>query len=130
MKELIRKERLENGLVVDFFDRSNRYFGDYHRLCLEVRCHIPLNIDLFRDTADPAGELRRAVDLLGTEAVFCRTLEKMGVEGGAMERTREELVESFLRSNLAYLGSPAFATRFVAVELQRRRAGRPNWPRI
>jgi len=130
MKELFRSECLENGLVVDFFDRSNRYFGDYHRLCLEVRCRIPLTIDLFRDSVDPAEELRRAAELLGTEAVFRRTLERMGVEGAAVERTRAELVESFLRSNLAYLGSSAFAPRFVAVELRRRRAGRPNWPRI
>jgi len=131
MKHLIRSVRLDNGLVVEFLDRSNRYFGDYHRIYLEVCCRIPLTIELFRDSADAAGKLQDAIGLFGAEALFSRTLEKMGVAGEEVERTRAALIENFMRSTLPYLAAPAFPARFVAAETHRRRAGcRPHWPRI
>jgi len=131
MKKLIRAERLDNGLVVEFYDRSNRYFGDYHRVCLEVSCRIPLTVELFNSSADPAGTLQQAMGLFGAEAVFSRRLEKMGVEGDAVEQARAELTDSFLRTTVAYLGSSDFPARYVAAEMQRRRTGRrPQWPQI
>lgn len=130
MKERIRTERLNNGLSVDFFDRSNRYFGDYHRLCIEVCCRVPLNLETFAGSADPAAELQKARALLGGEVVMVRRLEKMGVAGEAVARTREALIEGFIRSSLPYLETPVFPQRFIASELGRRRqGGRFPWPR-
>jgi len=129
MKDLIRMERLDNGLTVEFFDRSNRYFGDYHRVCVEACCRVALNMDNFAGSVDPAAELRAARAVLGNEVVFVRRLEKMGVAGEAVEQTREALIGSFIRSSLPYLSTPAFPGRFIAVELERRRLGRrPHWP--
>jgi hypothetical protein len=130
MGEILRSERLENGLTVEFFDRSNRYFGDYHRVFIEVRCRIPLMGDVFAESPDPAAALQRARAVLGEEVVFNRTLEKMGVAGEEVERTRHFLIDSFLRSALSYLQNPSFPRRFIASELERRIKGRrPFWPR-
>lgn len=126
---ILRSVRLDNGLTIEFFDRSNRYFGDYHRLCVEVRCRVPLTPEAFVDAADPAAELQAARVMLGSEVVFTRTLEKMGVAGAAVVRSREALIESFFRSSHSYLDTPAFPGRFIAGELVRRRQGhRPHWP--
>jgi hypothetical protein len=130
MVSILRSVRLENGLTIEFFDRSNRYFGDYHRLCVEARCRVPLRLEAFAEAADPAAELQAARAVLGSEVVFSRTLEKMGVAGEAVARSREALIESFLRGSLPYLDTPAFAKKFIAGELVRRRQGRrPHWPR-
>jgi hypothetical protein len=132
MKELgdtLRSVRLDNGLIIEIFDRSNRYFGDYHRVYVEARCRVVLHLDNFAGSADPAAELQSARAVLGNEVVFVRKLEKMGVAGEAVERTRETLIGSFIRSSLSYMSTPAFPGRFVAVELERRRHGRrPHWP--
>lgn len=129
MKDLIRMERLDNGLTIEFFDRSNRYFGDYHRVCVEACCRVVLNMDNLAGLADPAAELQTARAVLGNEVVFIRKLERMGVAGEAVERTREVLIESFIRSSFPYLSTPVFPRRFIAAELERRRQGRrPHWP--
>jgi hypothetical protein len=127
--DALRSVRLDNGLIVEFFDRSNRYFGDYHRVYIEARCRVALAMDNFADSADPAAELQSARAVLGNEVVFVRILEKMGVAGEAVAHTRETLIGSFIRSSLPYLATPAFPGRFIAVELERRRHGRrPHWP--
>jgi hypothetical protein len=129
MKYLIRMERLDNGLTIEFFDRSNRYFGDYHRVCVEACCRVALNMDNFAGLADAPAALQAARAVLGNEVVFLRKLEKMGVAGEAVERTREALIASFIRSSLPYLSTPTFPGRFIAAELERRRQGRRlHWP--
>jgi hypothetical protein len=129
MGDTLRSVWLDNGLIIEFFDRSNRYFGDYHRVFVEARCRVALHLDCFAGSADPAAELQSARAVLGNEVVFVRKLEKMGVAGEAVERTREALIDSFIRSSLPYLSTLAFPGRFIAVELERRRHGRrPHWP--
>lgn len=128
---LIHTEYLDNGLIVEFFDRSNRYFGDYHRVCIEVRCRVPLAGEYFAGAADPALELKSAVALLGHEVVFSRLLEKMGVSGAEVEAARQGLIDHFIRGPLSYMGGSGFPRRFVAAELENRRLGRrPQWPRL
>lgn len=130
-QQSIRKEHLSNGLTVEFFDGTNRYFGDYHRVFIEARYRIPLTADAFADSVDPAAALQGARAVLGEEVVFTRTLEKMGVSGDEVERTRHSLIDNFLRSALLYLQNPSFSRRFIAAELERRLKGRrPSWPRI
>jgi hypothetical protein len=132
MKEIgdtLRSVQLDNGLIVEFFDRSNRYFGDYHRLYVEVRCRIPLTRGHFADAADPVAGLQAARALLGNEVIFTRRLEKMGIAGAAVEEAREALVDNFIRGTLSYMDGSAFPRRFIAAELERRRLGRrPHWP--
>lgn len=128
---LIRTEHLTNGLIVEFFDRSNRYFGDYHRLCVEARCRVPLTPECFSCSGDSTAEFHSAVAVLGKEVVFVRILEKMGVAGESLESAREALVDSFIRSSFPYLNNPAFPQKLVATELVRHRQGRrPHWPRL
>jgi hypothetical protein len=86
-------------------------------------------MDHFSGLAESAAELQTARSVLGNEVVLVRKLEKMGVAGEAVERTREALIDSFIRSSLPYLATPTFPGRFIAAELERRRQGRrPHWP--
>jgi hypothetical protein len=116
-----RTEKLSNGLTVEFHDRSNRYYGDFHRVRIEVRCSIPLTPAVITPSEDPEAELRRVRDILGEEVVFTRFIERMGVAGDALEQTKRHLIDSFTRSAFAYLENPAFPSRLVARELERRK---------
>jgi hypothetical protein len=58
--ELLRRERLANGLILEFRDLSNRYFGDYHRLHIEVICRIPVDESLFPLPALPEVTIEQA----------------------------------------------------------------------
>jgi hypothetical protein len=104
-------ELLANGLVVEFFDCSNRYFGAYWRLCLDVRCRIALAGRLF------AAELENASSMLGESVEYNRRLERMGVAEEDLASVRQQLVDSFLASTRSYLEDPDFPARLIASRL-------------
>ncbi|NJC86936.1 MAG: hypothetical protein FIB02_00130 [Desulfuromonas sp.] len=101
-----RTERLDNGVVLEFFDRSNRYFGDYHRVCVEVRLYVSIP-----DRAEPP------------DKVF--TLERMGVAGAEVETTRNHLVEDYWRNAARYLGHATYPAKLIAASAAPRRRLHP-----
>ncbi len=113
---------LTNGLELELFDLSNRYFGDYHRVRVEVRCSIPLVARFFAgDEQHP--DLMRARALFGDSLAFKRALERMGVSGADVDGVRNGLVSDFLASSADYLEHPDFVRRYVARQLAQRSGG-------
>jgi hypothetical protein len=117
---LIRSTQLDNGLVIAFYDGSNRYFGDYHRICIVVECRLAIEAALFAAASDPVAEVQKARAILGEQLLTTRTLERMGVAGEDLPRIREELIDSYLHNALPYLGQPDFPGRLLRKELVRR----------
>jgi hypothetical protein len=119
-----RTANLAGGLLLEFFDCSNRYFGDYHRVRVEVLVRVPLDNAAFAHAADPAAELQKARALLGDEVRFTRILEKMGVPSASVTDEKEMLITSFLESSASYMEKTSFRARFIAKELALVRQGR------
>jgi len=122
--QIIKTERLANGLTLEFIDQSNRYYGDYHRVRIEARCAVPVELSSFGN-ADDAGELaQRARRLFGEAVTYSRVLERMGVAGADVEVVKESLIEEFLRTGRSYLERPAFISRFLVSQLEAKEKGR------
>jgi hypothetical protein len=115
---LIREERLANGLEVSFVDESNRYFGDYHRVCVRaaIRCDLTTLAD--KDLQ------HQATSLYGTSLVVEKRFERMGVASADVDQVRSDLVEDFMRHAATYLAHPEYPFRLVAAELKKRRPNR------
>lgn len=96
-----RSEALDNGVAITFFDLSNRYFGDYYRVRVEVRISVPQ---------------------LGQSLVKVHMLDRMGVPGADVSGVRTRLVEDFWRNAGAYLGRPDYPARLLAAASPLRRA--------
>ncbi|PLY12320.1 MAG: hypothetical protein C0624_01065 [Desulfuromonas sp.] len=126
--EPYRTIELSNGLQLELRDQSNRYFGDYHRIRIEVSCDIPLRSEFFGNRDDHP-QLLQARRLYGDSLRFERSLERMGVAGADVERVREELVENFLNSSATYLEHAEFIARYVSRQLQKRSGGGITLPR-
>ena len=124
MATILRQEEFENGVRLEFVEDSNRYFGDYYRLRIEVRCRVAIAAALFPEVIDPDGEARRIRGLLGEELIWTRHLERMGVATAELPVVRAELLESFATSTYPYLRSPEFPVRLLAGELERRKQAR------
>jgi hypothetical protein len=115
--ELLRSMRLDNGLSIEFYDRSNRYFGDYHRVCIVVQFRIVIEAALFADVLDGAAEEQKARTRFGHELLITRTLERMGVASAELPEVRAALIDSYLSNSLAYLAVPGYPARLLRNEL-------------
>jgi hypothetical protein len=88
-----RVERLANGVQVEFKDATNRYYGDYHRVNIEVI-------------------LRFAADNYKTPHKL-KILERMGVSGDDVSTVQAQLINSFSRGTLNYLANESFPDKFI-----------------
>ena len=101
-----RSETLPNGISVAFFDQSNRYFGDYHRVRVEARITVP-----HPEQAEPL--------------VKTQVLERMGVAGAEVAAVRQQLCDNFWCHAAGYLGRADYPARLLAAEQQARRRSFP-----
>lgn len=92
----LNPQQLENGVRLAFEDTTNRYYGDYHRVKIEVRIRLAEN------------GYERAYDF--------KALEKMAVPGAEVDAVRQQLLENFRQQLLPYLARPDFAQRFLATQ--------------
>lgn len=99
----VRSVLLDNGLKIDFYDRSNRYFGDFYRALIVVEGRI----DALSTTSPLAAEKTQG------EVLLQRQLERMGVASARLEEVRNELIDSFLDSSRAYLARPDMPDRLI-----------------
>lgn len=113
LMKLVREIPLENGLTVCIYNHNHRYFGDYHRVRVEIVCAAPVLEEYFTDRAEYA-EARTS---LGDSAVFRHNVELMGVASGEVDRSLERVIENFANHSLAYLASATFPRKLVLAEL-------------
>lgn len=118
---LLKATTLANGLQLDFVDQSNRYFGDYHRICVVATLRCPL--DVLQGALDEETH-RRALVQFGDALVVEKRFERMGVASADVEAVRGALVDDYLRHATEYLSRPEYPVLLVSAELNRRKARR------
>ena len=116
----IREERLENGLQVFFADESNRFFGDYHRICIVVTILCDL-CTLPADNDDDVTFRSKAIATLGKELKVVKRLERMGVATADVEAVRKAMMDDFMKNSSVYLMRPDYPRSLVAAEFKKRR---------
>jgi len=127
---VVYQQDLPNRLKLIIEDQSNRYFGDYHRVKLLVRCPICVAAEYFGASTDPHAAAQAAQRTLGQKVLYERSLERMGVPSRDLERAKQELRDQFLQINQAYLARDDFPARFIAMKLREKQqttlpGGRP-----
>lgn len=113
LMELTREISLKNGLTVSFYHDTHRYFGDYHRIKVEIICEVPLLENYFSSPE----EFAEASAFLGSKAVFRRKLELMGVSSAEVEQSLESVIANFSSHSQSYLSSSLFPRKLVLAEL-------------
>lgn len=122
-RQVIKEQRLANGLLIVFTDVSNRYFGDYHRICVVATIVCNLN-DFSTEKPDDESFFSQAVETLGEQVTVVKRLERMGVATADVEAVRAELIDSFLHHASSYLSRPEYPRALVHAELKKRRTPR------
>lgn len=104
--DVIQPITLANGLKVRFLNKTQRYFGDYHHVRLEVVCDIPV------PETEGAGHSFR----------YASSIRRMGVPTADVPAVIDELISHFSNTTLTYMSSPTFPLRYV----HSRMSGKPS----
>ena len=112
---IIHESRLENGLIIRFYDRTKRYFGDYFCVKLEIVCEVPIK----RDDYDDENVYDEAKAILGERVFHRRSVERMAVPTEKVELTLTGLIEEFMEHASRYIASFSFPQRLVLAEIDK-----------
>ena len=115
----IKEEYLANGLQLVFSDESNRYFGDYHRVCVVATLICNLH-DLPLSNPDDEVFRSQAIETLGEQLNIVKRFERMGVSSADVEDVRNALIDDFLQHTSTYLSRPDYLHSLVSAELKKR----------
>ncbi len=115
MTEPLTSVELKHGIVVDFFDRSNRYFGDFYRVKIDVVARLPIS-----DVQLPDELLTIAQGCAGV-AIYEHSLEQMGVTTAERAAVTQALIDNFIATVGSYLEKDNFVESLLRRQLKRRR---------
>jgi len=104
----IRSVELSPELTLNFSDRSNRYFGDYHRVLIEI--------DALVANGDSVVRLR-----------YQRPLKRMGVCSADTAKESRALIDEFLAVTMPYMQQAGFAQKLLETM---QRPGQRRWKRL
>jgi hypothetical protein len=122
MDILLRTISLDNGLTINIYDRTKRYYEAFHLVKLEIVCEVLLLSDFFASESD----FSTAKKLLGPSVVYRRTLEHMGVPAVELETAKTRLVQNFEQNSIPYFAAAHFPQKIVISEYTRAKKRLPS----
>lgn len=105
----IKEFILANGLKVEIFDTTFRYFGGYFTVQLKLKSAVTVREEYF----DTKEEFTNAKRLLGEYQYYERNIERRGVFEKDLENVKAELMSFFEENSMTYLKSPNFLKKFI-----------------
>ena len=111
MTDCLTSVLLGNGIIVNFIDRSNRYYGDFHRVKIDIIAKFPVNVEQLPE------ELHALAAASGGMATYERSLEKMGVPSADLENVAKTLIDNFIGTVGCYLEKETFVESLLYKKL-------------
>ncbi|MCD6581200.1 MAG: hypothetical protein J7K90_05310 [Desulfuromusa sp.] len=111
MNKPFKISELKNGVIVEFFDQSNRYFGDYHRVQINVIAMIPVFVDSLPE------DLQKIAATYPDYIKYEKSLEQMGVATSEVQSVTELLIGNFVKSAAPYLEKKSFAENLLRKQM-------------
>ncbi len=107
MSETFKRVELGHGIVVEFSDQSNRYYGDFHRVKVVAVSTIPFVQEALPD------ELQQFALSYQGRVTFEKNMEQMGVTSTNVDSVKNGMVDNFIASVGSYLKNDNFAESLI-----------------
>jgi len=111
MKNLLLRQNLPNGLVLEVYDLSRPMAGDRWQVVLEVRVPIPVTEAVL--PADLKAKAPEVIEALGPEISFTQQEIHYFIDAREVPALLEEMQERLVQGLIEYLGHPDFAGRYL-----------------
>ena len=119
-ESIIHREALDNGLELIFADRSNRYYGDFYQVKIDVLSTVRLSEPFLMESDLSEKEQFRAKNRFGDILETHQELKRMGVAGPDVATVTKEMVQQFLDTSLPYMSTADFPARLLRQRLLER----------
>lgn len=112
-ERVIGTHQLDNGLALNFLDRSKQIAGDRWFVSVAVQVKVPVEKKWFID--DPMADIdfEHMQRELGAEVVFEQKKERNFMSSNQKDAVIEEICEGTLKTTKDYLGSKNFPAKFI-----------------
>ncbi len=112
-KLLIKNLKLENGLRLEFFDKSTKLAADRWQVVMLARIEVMVeDVDLTDHlTGKPSRDA--IVEMIGNKAVFEKRVERNFVDKKEKDNILRGMVAAFIDSSKPYLSLPDFPIRCI-----------------
>jgi hypothetical protein len=112
-ERLVEKRALENGLILELYDRSRRLAGDRWLVSLAVRMDVDVGSEHFQDLDSSEISLDDIRKVVGPKVAYRYEKIRNFVEETVKDEVFQGLKERFLDANLDYLSNPGFAQKLI-----------------
>jgi hypothetical protein len=110
---LIDRLELDNGQVLEMYDRSRAVAGDRWLVTLSARINVSVKPDYFSEAQAGEPDFREIVGLVGETAAYKYDKTRNFIEGKNKDEVLKELMQNFLDNNLTYISKPDFPRRLI-----------------
>ncbi len=111
MADMFTPQHLNNGVQVEFIDKTNRYYGDYYRVCIEVVLRLNNDEAALCSAGSNQGD-GQGDGQQGGQAYQFQTIERMGVSGDDLVTVKQQVLDSFCRGTMVYMARDSFPEKF------------------
>ena len=110
-ERLISRHSLDNGLILEMWDRSRPVAGDRCQVVLETRIGIPITTDTL--PTDLRGRRSEIVQALGPQIVFSQARERNFISASVAPALLKEMEAQILDVTRKYFSHPDFPGRYI-----------------
>ena len=108
-KELIKQQRLSNGVVLSIFDNSRKLLGDRWLVTIECEAALPAQAEFIAEKKEENPELLDMIlEKLGKTISFSVCKERNFVAESDIGSARDGLIEQVYENMTEYLDNQAF----------------------
>jgi hypothetical protein len=127
--KLIDKVKLENGLVLQLYDRSRRVAGGRWLVSFEARIDIWVKPEYFEGQGSESPSFEAIQETLGEKVTYDYEKTRNFVAETEKDEILKGLKERFLNTTLTYFSSPKFPRNVILSRYGQARGNAKPWNR-
>lgn len=113
MTDIPTSIELKNGITINFIDQTNRYYGDFHRVKIDVIAKFPVN------TTQLPKDVHAIAEECHGHMTYTTSLEQMGVQSADLKNVSTALIDNFVKTVGLYLEKDNFVESLLRKKLRR-----------
>jgi hypothetical protein len=128
-EKLIDQIMLENGLILEIYDRSRQVAGDRWLVSFEARMDIAVTPEYFKGQGSENPSLDAIREAVGEQVTYHYEKSRLFIEEKQKDEVFKGIKERFLETTLSYFSSANFPRNIILSRYQQAQGASKPWSR-